>query len=1003
MIMRTQRRILASIAAFSILFATPSRGEDIDIFATVPVGSDLPNVILVWDNSANWSASIPVDNCSYADGSGGPKATNPGKEQGSKMAIEKCALYNVIHALPVEPNGAAMFNVALVLFNESPAQNSGGYPRTQFLPMTAANKALLKSTIAGVTIGGDKGNNAAFSKTMYEAFLMFSKGTPYKGTAGTKYDRAAVLGGKYAGPAGTGCGKNHIIFVANGSPGEVTDNEAKALLAAAGGNTTPIVYPTAYVSNSDQGNWADEFARFLRTVDTSTKDGIQSITTHTIAVTGASSDGLYPNFMRAMANQGGGQYYAASDLATLTKYLTNIFNSIQAVNSVFASASLPITVTTKGTYKNQVFIGEFRPDGSARPRWHGNLKQYKFSYDPVTNTLQLADALGMPALNSATGFFTPSAVSTWTRDSTFWSNDPQGTPPSISDSPDGPIVEKGGAAQVLRTLHATDQARRKVYTCINCVGGTMLAGSASALFAESNTAVTAAMLGASSATERTSMINWIRGTDNQGDELGPGGTSTVRPSIHGDVLHSRPAVVDYGGSGGTIVFYGGNDGMLHAMDGNLSGATAGQELWSFVPQETLGRFKRMRDNAPEILFPTTPAGSLATPRDYMVDGPITIYQKLGAAGAIERVMLYASMRRGGRVIYAFDVTNPAAPVFVWKKTADTGTLGQTWSEPRVAKLKGSVNPVLVLGAGYDAAAEDVIPPGATTMGNAVLVIDAFTGTTLATLATARSVPAAVELLDTDYDGYVDRAYAVDMGSNVYRIDFENSAGDGAAARWTISTFAALGLAGDPRKFFYDADVVQTGKFIAVMVGSGNRERPLQMTSNDRWYTLFDYAMGKGAPGKLPITDANLVPYKDFELTGQPAGCYLALDPAGEKVVTATVTTGGYSYFATNMPIAQTANACVSNLGIATTYQVPLFCGAPVKQQLAGGGLPPTPVTGYVDVSYPDPVNPSRTVSKTVPFIIGGINPALSGIGATRVAIDVDPARRRTFWYTNTNR
>ena len=30
----------------------------------------------------------------------------------------------------------------------------------------------------------------------------------------------------------------------------------------------------------------------------------------------------------------------------------------------------------------------------------------------------------------------------------------------------------------------------------------------------------------------------------------------------------------------------------------------------------------------------------------------------------------------------------------------------------------------------------------------------------------------VAVVDTDYDGYVDRAYAADTGGNVYRIDFE---------------------------------------------------------------------------------------------------------------------------------------------------------------------------------------------------------------------------------------
>src|SRR4030095_9446755 len=100
---------------------------------------------------------------------------------------------------------------------------------------------------------------------------------------------------------------------------------------------------------------------------------------------------------------------------------------------VFAAASLPVSVNAQGTYKNQVYVGLFRPDGNATPRWLGTLKQYKFRFDPITNTLQLADVLGSPALTAATGFFTPSAVSAWTHDSTFWVNAPSGTPPSASD------------------------------------------------------------------------------------------------------------------------------------------------------------------------------------------------------------------------------------------------------------------------------------------------------------------------------------------------------------------------------------------------------------------------------------------------------------------------------------------------------------------------------------------------------------------------------------------
>ena len=993
-----------SLAAWSLMgcmfVAMSAFAEDIDIFAGLPVDDALPNVLLIWDNSANWSSNIPASDCSFSDGSGGPKPSAPGKEQGTKMAIEKCAIYNVIDQLPTGPSGEARFNVGLMLFNESPNSISGGYPRKQFVPLTAANKSQLKNTIRNIMIGADKGNNAAFTKTLHEAYLMFVKAAPLVGTGGSKWDLDAVAGGRYVGAPGNGCGRNHIVFVANGGPGEVTDNEARALLAGVGGDTTPLSYQSSLIANSDQGNWADEYARFLRNADVSGMEGTQSITTHAIAVTGAPSDGLYPNFIRAIANQGGGQYYSASNVTELTKFLLNIFNSIQSVNSVFASASLPISVNAQGSYKNQVFVGVFRPDPNARPRWVGNLKQYKIGYDRATNALQLVDSLGDPALNSATGFFRPSAVSFWTRDSQFWINDPKGTPEGPSDLPDGEVVEKGGVAQSIRTLFLTDQSSRNVYTCIGCPAGTTLSAAATERFVSGNGAITATKLGAANPTEREALIDWIRGQDNRADELGPGGTASVRPSVHGDVLHSRPAVVDYGGTRGTVVFYGGNDGTLRAIDGNQTGDTAGQELWAFVPEEFLGRFKRLRDNTPEVRFPATPLAAIAIPRDYFVDGPVTVHQKLAADGSIESVTIYVGMRRGGRFFYAFDVTNPVAPRLLWRKSnLAIAVLGQTWSEPRIARLRGHPNPVLVMGAGYDPAAEDALVAGATTMGNAVLVLDAGTGELLRQLNTDRSVPASVTLLDADFDGSVDRAYAADTGGNVYRIDFETTAGSASPGDWSIQKFASLGSS--TRKFFYGPDVVQTNLFTAVMLGSGNRERPLQTVSDDRFYTLFDYRVQKGAGSASPIGSEGLVPYSDtFTMTATVAGCYLPMDTSGEKVVTTAVTTGGNTYFSTSRPTPPAPNTCSTNLGIAKGYRVPLFCGGAESIEFAGGGLPPSPVIGEVEIVVPplDPNSGEGDETRRVPFIIGGFNMELSGLAVSRVPILVDPTRRRTYWF-----
>jgi type IV pilus assembly protein PilY1 len=318
----------------------------------------------------------------------------------------------------------------------------------------------------------------------------------------------------------------------------------------------------------------------------------------------------------------------------------------------------------------------------------------------------------------------------------------------------------------------------------------------------------------------------------------------------------------------------------------------------------------------------------------------------------------------------------------------------------VAILKGNTRPVLIMGGGYDNVAEDASPAGATTMGNAVLVFDALDGALLKTLPTAKSVAAPVAVIDTDFDGYADRGYVVDMGANVYRVDFETAAGDGALANWTITKIAALADGANTRKLFYEPDVVLTRRFAALMMGSGNRERPLLASTNDRFYTLFDYRTAKGAPTASVVMDASMpAASASFNLNSSVPGCYYAMATNGEKVVTSSVSTGGYSYFSTNQPSPPAPGSCASNLGIAKTYRMPLFCGTPDSIELAGGGLPPSPVIGNVEIEIAaDGTHPAST--RMVPFIIGGFNAVHSGIGVAPVPVNVDPTRRRVYWFTS---
>ena len=1007
------RKSLLALAAAALLAAVAPRAhaEDIDIYAGTGGAGGTPNVIIALDNAANYDANVAGSPC-YYNSNGVPTAVGS-VDYVKLFGQQQCALYNAIDALPTGAGGVALFNVGVMLFGTGSDKTAS--VMIALTPMTSVNKVIMLQKIAGAvpanggsattfSIGGTKGNTSETAKLVEQAYLYLTAGTPMTGNSypSAPWDPSAVnpATGRFVLPnGGSGCAKGYVIFIGNDGPGDNPTPNASAILQGLGG---PSVLTPSITIAGGQSDYAPYVSRFM--YSGSSTVAAPGIVTYGIGYINKKCDAVScAPFYQQMATLGGGQYYTVTDSASLQTALTKFFTDIQAVSSVFASASLPVAVSSRGTYLNQVFLGMFLPDAQARPRWNGNLKQYQFNYD-VNNVLTLVDSTGSPAISSSTGFITPTATSFWTTASSFWVNALAGTPLSTSDSPDGAIVAKGATAEVLRTTYAASQSGRSVFTCFSCGSGTTLGVATATQFVTGNTGnLSQAALGALSPVERDAIINWVRGTDNNvpTDEAGPTlgvAPTTVRPSLHGDVLHSRPAVISYGGSTGTVVFYGANDGMLHAVNGNQTGTGAGSELWSFVPQEFVGRLKRLRDNTPLVAFPTVPVSLSPTRRDYFVDGPISFYQHVDTGGTIDKVYLYVAMRRGGKLLYAFDVTTPTTPVFLWKKTqADIPALGQTWSEARVAKIKGNSNPVIVMGLGYDAAAEDQSPAGTATIngglkvGAGVVVLDAFNGNVLQTFANAdRSIPGDVSLLDTNGDGYIDRAYAADLGGNIYRIDFEVGS-KYSNSDWTMTKLASLGSAGGT-KLFYAPDVVLTKSYAVVLVGSGDREKPLATTSSDYFYTVIDRNLGFGMPpGWTPTTFGNLT--NQANAGGGTYGCYLPLDTAGEKVVTSAVTVGGTTYFSTNEPIPASSNSCTANLGTAKAYAEPLVCQKSTATKtviLNGGGLPPSPVGGVVSVTKAD------GTTALVPFIIGsGTNN--SAIQAAKVAPAVTPKRSRKYW------
>ncbi len=1022
-----RQKICQFIAALLVFVAhiSPGMAEDIELFVgTPPTTAETPNVLIILDNPANWERDF---------------------------VAEKAALVSVFNGMP-----ANKFRVGLMMFPESGngnAGNDGAYVRAAARMITADNKGIYANQIASLHNIGDKSNGGKVAKAMMEAYYYLSGGRPHAGhyknktdytgnTAGNAYDDAVhFLSGNaldsrsddltYNQPGSGTCIKNYIIYISNGPAQDNSSDITTATnaLRAAGGRTTAI----SLNPSGSQDNPADEWARFLK------KSAIHGVV-YTLDVNKGTT-GQSPGWsalLRSMASQSGGRDFDVST-ARIADAINSILSEIQSVNSVFASVSLPVSVNTQGTFLNHVYIGMFRPDADGSPRWKGNLKQYRMAL--LNSELKLVDADGTPAINNQTGFLTECARSYWTPSvlDTEWNAAQESdcltiTGAESSNYPDGNVVAKG--AQAYKSRMSTSR------TALTCNDATC-----TSMVTFNGTNVSAAQLGVAT-TDRDALIAWAKGVDNYQDEDIDGVSTDNRLSMHGDVVHSRPVAVNFGTTEArkVVVFYGGNDGWFRAVNGNRSEpigtVPAGNELWSFAPPEFLSKFSRLRAQSPVVHYLNTPATG-ATVKDYGIDGPITAYRgKVGTtSSAPDKSFIYATMRRGGRSIYAFDVTDiataPTSPGFKWRigctadGTCTTGMDGiaQTWGAVRAFRHgshSSGNSPLLIFGGGYDTCEDH---DGFTTTGpnhnctssskgHYVYVVDGDTGAVVTSFDTAaafvtshnknRGVIADVTIISGS-DGFAKYAYVVDLGGNVFRIKM-----NGAPGTWTMTQIASLGCdtignCDANRKLMFVPSVVNTatGEY-TILVGSGDREKPItgyaSATAVTNYFFMFkDKPEDSSYPGTTDcgaavICLSSLVRIeRDLpapSTIGTKKGWYLSLNST-EQVVTQALTIFSVVTFSTHEPAvtSDTPSGSCNNLGTTRVYNISYDQAKPVNSDsryddVSGDGLPPSPTAGLVTLD----------TGETLPFCIGcsGDSP-LEAKEPTASSTSVTP-KGRLYWY-----
>lgn len=1049
-------RLLASALIYAAAFySTQTLAEDIDIFVGGTNTATRANVLIVIDNTSNWSAQ----NQHWPNG----------LAQGQS---EVRAIKNVLGSI-----NDASINIGLMAYvTGSSSGNAGGYIRQAVESMDADNKTLfiqkLDTIFDDINETTEKvSSNMPYGNLLFDVFKYFGGHTsPLHATdnvAGSPLDAmhfgplafadtakvpalladADGYNSKYTEfkppfSEGDSCVKNYIIFIGNGFP----NTDDSTLLSNVGGDasrialenyaitTTPGVcsdmgYNNVCAANSnscattpytaDSGNtlqcdstrssttgcigsqkkymvqqctapltiatptgtlsfaeaskerYADEWARFLYQTDVNAAPGQQNVITYAIDVYKDQQSADQTALLRSMAKNGGGAYFAATNEDAILDALKKIFIEIQGVNSTFASASLPVNATNRAQNENQVFIGMFRPDPDAKPRWPGNLKRYQLVRSGAY--VELGDESGNLAVDTQTGFIRDCAASYWTKDSGDYWKDVKVNPSVVgkcttspydkySDSPDGPIVEKGAVAEVIRRgnnpVSPDSLLNRTIYT---------LSGSSLVPMTSANSGLS------------TSDYNFIVGKDVN-DENSNGNLTEPRPSLHGDVIHSRPQPINYGTGASVTVYYGANDGTLRSVN-----ADNGVENWAFIAPEFNSRLSRLRTNSPLVNYPKIAELDLsAKPKDYFFDGSIGLYQNINNT----EIKIYPTMRRGGRMIYALNVLDPAVPVFMWKAgcpnltnnegcTPGMAGIGQTWSTPNVAFIKGyspdTPTPVLVVGGGYDNCEDAALssPSCGDAKGKAVYVINANTGEVIKSFSTSASVPADVALIDVDSDTKVDFAYVTDTKGNIYRVNFIDPSTKIALSSndWEMHKIAKT--EGKGHKFLYPPALLQASSSkVYLALSSGDREHPLMNPYTDkavtnRFYVFLDDTTSKdtydlNSSDKMfnytaltSCTSIGVLPDSEMK------GWFMDL-ASGEQGVGSAVIVGGLVTFSTNRPVSASADSCAPTLGEARGYWVDLFngsgaigvsgsCDGSRSSIFIGGGLPPSPVIGTVPI------------------------------------------------------
>ncbi|MDO4709647.1 MAG: PilC/PilY family type IV pilus protein [Pseudomonadota bacterium] len=421
-----------------------------------------------------------------------------------------------------------------------------------------------------------------------------------------------------------------------------------------------------------------------------------------------------------------------------------------------------------------------------------------------------------------------------------WDGDVQAFAFSSGDTANAPQLWSLAQHTLNPDLFATGQgfSARPIFTWGQGGGGAPLSlaalGSKAALLARTSS---------SSAVSAIDNLNYLKG--DRSLEKANGGHLRDRPgSLIGDIVNSVPEYVAENDS----LFVGANDGMLHAIN-----AVNGRPLFSYMPRGIDYR-------------------ALATLSDpyyqhrFFVDGIPRVSRRSITAG---KNILVSSLGRGGRGLFALDVTNPAsfsAANVLWDEDHTVNAdIGYILSQPLI--VPGNHGGTLMI------TANGLESQG----GNAKVLVYELNAAGQVTARRAFGQTGgsgngmtSFTAYDRNADGKVDIVYAGDIQGNVWKIDLSG----GSAASWGVANggspmFTARDASGAVQPITGGLTVTverRTGRaFISFGTGKYLSEQDKDVSGTlqtQTLYTLID--------GNTPVTGRAQLQQRTFPYVGTSA-------------------------------------------------------------------------------------------------------------------------------------